>query len=162
MRSLTELEPLLDTIGNSTRRNILFLLAERPRFVSEIAEQLKIGRKAIIEHLDKLETAGVISSRKKQLMRGRPRKYFEISEELFLTISITSNFVDFSKVESNQEIPEAEKLNLELDELEIAPESERRVSVSYILNKLESRLTEIESEWVEFQKLLNRSRKLLR
>ncbi|MBR9680386.1 MAG: ArsR family transcriptional regulator [Candidatus Altiarchaeota archaeon] len=157
-----ELEALLDTIGNSTRRNILFLLAERPRYVSEIAEQLGVGRKAIIEHLEKLELAGVISSRKKQLMRGRPRKYFEISEELFLTISITSNFVDFSKVKSNQEIPEAEKLNLELDELELSPESERRISVSYILNKLETRLNEIESEWAEFQKLLNRSRKLLR
>lgn len=155
-------ESLLNVIGNSTRRNILFLLAERPRFVSELSSELKIGRKAIIEHLNRLETEGIISSKNKQLMRGRPRKYFEITKELFLTISIASNFVDFSKIESNEEIPELEDLALELDELELAPESERRISVSYILNKLETKLSLLEGEWVEVQKLLNRARKLLR
>jgi len=73
-------ESLLNVIGNSTRRNILFLLAERPRFVSELSSELKIGRKAIIEHLNRLETEGIISSKNKQLMRGRPRKYFEITK----------------------------------------------------------------------------------
>jgi len=53
-------------------------------------------------------------------------------------------------------------LALELDELELAPESERRISVSYILNKLETKLSLLEGEWVEVQKLLNRARKLLR
>ncbi|MBR9689557.1 MAG: ArsR family transcriptional regulator, partial [Candidatus Altiarchaeota archaeon] len=39
---------LLDCLGNPTRRRILFLLADRPRFVTELSETLKIGRKAVI------------------------------------------------------------------------------------------------------------------
>lgn len=154
-------DELLDILGNSTRRKILFLLAERPRFVTELSEQLNIGRKAIIEHLNRLEDAGLVVPTNKSLSKGRPRKYYEITDELFLNISVTPSFVDFSRVESTKEIPEIEKMDMDLDDLENAPLSERRIAVSYILNKMETRLEELESEWVEVQRLLNRARKVL-
>lgn len=154
-------DSLLDTLGNRTRRQILFLLADRPMFVTEISDLLGVGRKAVIDHLSMMEGSGMIESRERRLSQGRPRKYYEIREEIFFNIGICPSFVDFSPLESSSEIEEVEKLDMELDELEISPPSERRIATSYIINKLEKRMDGIESEWVEIQRLLNRARKML-
>ena len=89
------------------------------------------------------------------------RKYYEIKRELFFNIGITPNFIDFSEMESTREINSIEKLDMKLDELELAPPHERRAVAGLILNKLEVRVREVESEWVGLQKLLNRVRTLL-
>ncbi len=158
---MTDVEGLLDALGNETRRRILFLLAERPRFVSEISESLGVGRKAIIDHLEKLKSSDLIVSVERRIKQGRPRKYYEIKRELFFNIGITPNFIDFSEMESTREINSIEKLDMKLDELELAPPHERRAVAGLILNKLEVRVREVESEWVGLQKLLNRVRTLL-
>ncbi|TRO62051.1 ArsR family transcriptional regulator [Candidatus Bathyarchaeota archaeon] len=158
---MADIEGLLDDLGNDTRRKILFLLAERPQFVSEIAEQLDVGRKAIIEHLRRLEDSRLVSSEEKRLSQGRPRKYYEIRREVFFNVGISPGFVDFSELESGKEIDEVEKLDMEMDELEVAPLQERKLAGSVILNKLESHMERLESEWVEMQRLLNRARRLL-
>ena len=44
-----DLELLLDVMGCKTRRDILDLLRDEPRFVSQISRELEIGQKAIIE-----------------------------------------------------------------------------------------------------------------
>ncbi len=152
---------LLEVLGNSTRREILFLLSERPRFVSELADRLHIGRKAIIDHLRMLERAGLVESVQKPLSQGRPRKYYEIRKELFINLSIAPGFVDFSNISDEHDIEELDQLDLELDELEAVPEVERRITLSYIINKLEKELEETEARWVKMQKLLNRARKLM-
>jgi ArsR family transcriptional regulator len=159
---MSGIESVLDTLGSQTRRRILFLLAERPRFVTELSEQLRIGRKAIIEHLSLMENSGLVFSAEKRLSQGRPRKYFEIKREIFFNVGICPSFVDFSQMESKEEIEEIEKLDMELDEIETTPMPERRISVSYIVNKLESRMEALESEWIEVQRLLNRARKMLK
>lgn len=154
-------DSLLDTLGNGTRRRILFLLADRPMFVTELAEQLGVGRKAVIDHLSLMESSGMIESMEKRLSQGRPRKYYEIRQEIFFNIGICPSFVDFSPLESHTEIEEVERLNIELDEFEMAPVSEKRIAVSFLINKLEKRMEDLESEWVEVQRLLNRARKVL-
>jgi ArsR family transcriptional regulator len=154
-------EDLLDELGNETRRRILFLLAERPRFVTELSRQLDVGRKAVIGHLRRLEECRLVESVEKPVETGRPRKYYEIKREVFFNVGIAPGFVDISHLQSRGELEEIEKLDLELDELEVSPESERRVAASYVLNKLEEHMDELESEWVELQRLLNRARKLL-
>ena len=50
-----DMEDLLDVMGCRTRREIINLLREEPRFVSEISKELEIGQKAIIEHLRAME-----------------------------------------------------------------------------------------------------------
>ena len=49
------LEAVLDVIGCKTRRDILALLTEEPRFVSQLSEQLNVGQKAIIGDLKAME-----------------------------------------------------------------------------------------------------------
>ncbi|MDD3754004.1 MAG: ArsR family transcriptional regulator [Methanobacterium sp.] len=84
-----DLELLLDVMGCKTRRNILDLLREEPRFVSQISRELEIGQKAIIEHLRAMEEAGLLSSEFQKIERGRPRKYYDISNDVEFQIFIS-------------------------------------------------------------------------
>ena len=76
---------LLDLLGNENRRRILRLLAHRPCYVTEISEELDVSPKAVIDHLRKLEEAGLVTSR---VDDGR-RKYFQIARDLRLEVSVS-------------------------------------------------------------------------
>ncbi|MGZ7117072.1 MAG: ArsR/SmtB family transcription factor, partial [Methanobacterium sp.] len=81
-----DLEAMLDVMGCKTRRDILTLLTEEPRFVSEISKELEIGQKAIIEHLRAMEELGILNSSFQKIQRGRPRKYYGISHKMEIQI----------------------------------------------------------------------------
>lgn len=85
------MEVILDVMGCKTRRDIINLLREEPRFVSEISRELDIGQKAIIEHLRAMEEAGILSSFFRKIERGRPRKYYDISRDIHVNITINRN-----------------------------------------------------------------------
>ena len=101
-----DLESILDVMGCKTRRDILNLLTEEPRFVSEISKELEIGQKAIIEHLKAMEELGLLKSSFQKIERGRPRKYYDISQKMEIQIMIDGNVIkmdirrdDFSKLQ---------------------------------------------------------------
>jgi DNA-binding transcriptional ArsR family regulator len=50
-----------DALGNSYRRAIVEMLAERPRSVQEIADDLPISRPAVSRHLRLLSDAGLVT-----------------------------------------------------------------------------------------------------
>ncbi len=76
---------LLDLLGNENRRRILRLLARKPCYVTEISEYLGVSPKAVIDHLRKLEEAGLVESR----TDDRRRKYFNISRNLRLEVNVS-------------------------------------------------------------------------
>ena len=76
---------LLDLLGNENRRRILRLLAHKPCYVTEISEYLGVSPKAVIDHLRRLEDAGLIESR----TDDQRRKYFHIARNLRLEISVS-------------------------------------------------------------------------
>ena len=83
------LEDILDVMGCKTRRNILNLIKEEPRFVSQISRELEVGQKAIIEHLRAMENTGLLNSSFRKIERGRPRKYYDISHDIEFQIFIS-------------------------------------------------------------------------
>ncbi|AIF69753.1 ArsR family transcriptional regulator [Palaeococcus pacificus DY20341] len=89
MGSNIEMGRLLDVLGNETRRRILLMLTKRPYFVSELSQELKVGQKAVLEHLKILEEAGLIEGRVEKIPRGRPRKYYEIKRGFRLEVLLT-------------------------------------------------------------------------
>ena len=151
---------LLDILGNRTRRRILILLAERPRFVSELSEITGIQRKAIIEHLNLLENYGIVRSITKRLEKGRPRKYYEINRTLFVKIALTRDSLTIRRISGEKVTEEIEKLEEEIERLESEGEEDIRLAASYIVSKIERRIREIEEEWVKFHELLERARRL--
>jgi len=76
---------LLDLLGNENRRRILRLLARKPCYVTEISEYLGVSPKAVIDHLRKLEEAGLVESR----VDSQRRKYFSIARNLRLEVSVS-------------------------------------------------------------------------
>ncbi|MGB9936463.1 MAG: ArsR/SmtB family transcription factor [Methanobacterium sp.] len=88
-----DLEAILDVMGCKTRRDILTLLTQEPRFVSEISKELEIGQKAIIEHLRAMEELGLLNSSFQKIERGRPRKYYGISQKMEIQICIDKDTI---------------------------------------------------------------------
>lgn len=80
-----ESEQLLDILGNQNRRKILQLLASRPCYMSEIAERLAVGAKAVLGHLEILEKAGLVESN----VDEQRRKYFHISDNLRMEVFVS-------------------------------------------------------------------------
>lgn len=76
---------LLDILGNENRRKILHLLATRPCYMSEIAERLDVGAKAVLGHLELLERAGLIEAS----VDEQRRKYFHIADNLRLEVFVS-------------------------------------------------------------------------
>jgi DNA-binding transcriptional ArsR family regulator len=50
-------------LGDPTRRAIVECLAERPRAVGELADELPISRPAVSQHLKVLKDAGLVTDR---------------------------------------------------------------------------------------------------
>ncbi len=92
---------LLDILGTPTRREILHLLSEEPRFVSQLSKELDIGQKAVIQHLDLMENVGIITNTQQQVERGRPRKYYEIDSNLQLEVLISPYLFEMHLSESS-------------------------------------------------------------
>ena len=76
---------LLDLLGNENRRRILRLLARKPCYVTEISEYLGVSPKAVIDHLRRLEEAGLVESR----VDDQRRKYFSIARNLRLEVNVS-------------------------------------------------------------------------
>ena len=49
------------TLGDGTRRAILERLAERPRAVGELADELPVSRPAVSQHLKVLKESGLVT-----------------------------------------------------------------------------------------------------
>ena len=75
----------LDLLGNENRRRILRLLANKPCYVTEISDYLGVSPKAVIDHLQRLDDAGLVESR---VDDGR-RKYFSIARNLRLEVNVS-------------------------------------------------------------------------
>jgi len=99
-------DTLLEAIGSESRRRILNLLSKKPCYVSEISYSLKMAPKAVIEHLEKLERAGLVKS----FEEGR-RRYYYIDKTLRIEVLISPHrFKTY--------IGENSTADLKLDEIE--------------------------------------------
>lgn len=78
---------LLDILGNENRRRILQLLSFRPFYFNEMAKRLDVGPKAVIDHLEMLERAGLIECFRDQSRR----KYFRIARKTVIEIAVSPN-----------------------------------------------------------------------
>ena len=56
-------DSVLEALGEGTRREIVDLLADRPRSVAEIAERVPVSRPAVSQHLKVLADASLVGYR---------------------------------------------------------------------------------------------------
>ncbi|MFC3956831.1 ArsR/SmtB family transcription factor [Halovivax cerinus] len=139
---------LLNLLGNENRRRILRLLSRKPCYVTEISEYLGVSPKAVIEHLRKLEEAGLVESR----TDDQRRKYFHIARNVRLEVNLSPyGFASKSAYPegTNVDITSCRHLSLDVDR-------EDDDALSSLLATLE-RLERLENElslaqrWVQGQ-----------
>jgi ArsR family transcriptional regulator len=133
---------LLDILGNENRRRILQLLSFRPFYFNEMAKRLDVGPKAVIDHLEILERAGLIECYQNN---GR-RKYFRIARKTVLEVAVSPHSYGVREYRF-EEAPKLETLELATDmkllqsELEIL--EERRRELRKLIGEIEAREMEI-------------------
>ncbi|ARS91359.1 metalloregulator ArsR/SmtB family transcription factor [Natrarchaeobaculum aegyptiacum] len=137
---------LLDLLGNENRRRILRLLARKPCYVTEISEYLGVSPKAVIEHLRKLEEAGLIESR----VDDQRRKYFHIARNVRLEVNVSPyGFASKSAYPSNNsfDITTCRHLSLDVtcDDLD---DLDELLSTLEDLEQLENELS-LAQRWVQ-------------
>lgn len=133
---------LLNILGNENRRRILQLLSFRPFYFNEMAKRLDVGPKAVIDHLEMLERAGLVECYQDQ---GR-RKYFRIVRKTVLEVAVSPHsygvraFLSEAApaVEDNGLAQDMKLLRDELSCLE-----EKRLELRQLLDQIESREMEI-------------------
>ncbi len=133
---------LLDILGNENRRRILQLLSFRPFYFNEMAKRLDVGPKAVIDHLEMLERAGLIECYQDQ---GR-RKYFRIARKTVLEVAVSPHSYGVRAYRS-EDAPRAESKGLTQDMKLLGDElnnlENRRRELRGLLDEIESREMEI-------------------
>ena len=141
-----DIDEILEVLGNESRRRILSLLAKKPCYVSEISYSLKMAPKAVIEHLEKLEKAGLVKS----FEEGR-RRYYYIDKTIRLEITISPHrFVADLITENNTSLNGAfEKLSKMLGQFDL------KVKGISEINRALERFEEIQKTFSKIQSAIN-------
>ncbi|MBP8624367.1 MAG: helix-turn-helix domain-containing protein [Methanothrix sp.] len=136
---------LLDILGNENRRRILQLLSFRPFYFNEMAKRLDVGPKAVIDHLEMLEKAGLVECYQD---RGR-RKYFRIARKTVLEVALSPHSYGV-RAYLCEDIPQSEE---SADSQELVPCSQELTSLKDQLaalkekrRKLRTLLDQVDSE----------------
>ncbi len=112
--SLNNVDVLLDVLGNETRRRILQLLADEPRYFIQLSKDLGVSQQAVLKHLEILEKNGFITSYEGQSSFPAPkRKYFQLNLSCMLEIGITRDavqfvFQDIPRIEHEEQVEDKE------------------------------------------------------
>jgi predicted transcriptional regulator len=86
---------LLDLLGNVTRRRILEILANEPKYFIQLSRELGVSQQAVLKHLMLLEEFGLVTSfRAKSDLAAPDRKYYRLSRSLSLSVGISGDAVD--------------------------------------------------------------------
>ena len=137
---------ILDILGNENRRRILQLLSFRPFYFNEMAKRLDLGPKAVIDHLEMLERAGLVECYRDD----RRRKYFRIADNVVLEVTFSphSYGVRTYRPQISQTLT---------DQPSDAPSrssSDREAGRSEELEKICSRLRDLEEKRLRLRRLM--------
>lgn len=150
LADVDNIDVLLDVLGNDTRRRILQLLADEPRYFIQLSKDLGVSQQAVLKHLELLEKYGFITSYEGDSDYAAPkRKYFQLNRSCMLAIGITRDAVQFVFQDIPQEeIDEPRRSELNLLQKEVTALS-RESDYSKILSESDSLLKEINARLAE-------------
>ncbi|MHB2037104.1 MAG: ArsR/SmtB family transcription factor [Nitrososphaerales archaeon] len=151
MANIDNIDVLFEVLGNDTRRRILQLLADEPRYFIQLSKDLGVSQQAVLKHLEILERNGFVSSFEGDSDFAAPkRKYYQLDRSCMLAIGITNDAVKFVFHDIPQESAKGKPSQTEFKSLQRQLlELERENDPSKILNLSDSLLKEINSKLTE-------------
>ncbi|MGB9658902.1 MAG: ArsR/SmtB family transcription factor [Nitrososphaerales archaeon] len=148
-----DVDLLLDILGNETRRKILKLIAEEPRYVLQLAKELEVSQQAVLKHLDLLQQHGFISMFLAESEFAAPqRKYYELARSLCLRVSIAKKMIRFS-IDKVPHKKRTSKIDAVKDLKAKVRAFEKQSKPEKVLRVSEEILKEIDAKFEEFEKI---------
>lgn len=169
MINFDDIDILLDVLGNDTRRRILQLLADEPRYFIQLSKDLGVSQQAVLKHLEILERHGFVSSYESESAFAAPkRKYFQLNKSCMLAIGITRDAVEFvfrdiplQPEDEDEDQRELRSIAREVTSLESDSNPVRRLNNSdRLLKDINSKLTEIMQMEISLLRLRQRITKV--
>ncbi|MHB8567667.1 MAG: ArsR/SmtB family transcription factor [Nitrososphaerales archaeon] len=169
MLEFDDIDILLDVLGNDTRRRILQLLANEPRYFIQLSKDLGVSQQAVLKHLEVLERHGFISSYESDSTFAAPkRKYFQLNMSCMLAIGITRDAVEFvfrdipqQELYEGAEHRELRSVGREVTSLEKELDPTRRLNASdSLLKEINGKLTELVQMEISLLRLRQRITKV--
>jgi ArsR family transcriptional regulator len=154
------IDVILDILGNSTRRRILFLLSKEPLYFNQLSKIIRIGQQSILRHMKILEDSGLIETYTQESNLGAPdRKYYQLAS----TFSMNMIFSRDGFYIRNNEIQELrhkeyEKLYKEYEKSLAEYHNKNNKNfhkIGLLLDLFRSTLVEIEKEILQHESKIN-------
>ncbi len=86
-----DLDKVFKALGHITRRRILRLLAQNPRYPYELSKLLELNRRVVLKHLDALQDAALVEREAGDSDLGPDRIYYRLKASFGLSTMISPN-----------------------------------------------------------------------
>jgi DNA-binding transcriptional ArsR family regulator len=89
--SQSELNAVLGTVENPTRRRIIERLSQEPNYQLQLSKELGLSQQLVAKHLVTMEGAGLVSTVLEDSPRGPQRKEYVLKKTVSVTIDLAPN-----------------------------------------------------------------------
>ncbi len=89
--SQAELDSVLGTVENPTRRRIIAKLSHEPNYQLQLSKELGISQQLVAKHLVNMEGSGLVGTLLEDSPRGPQRKEYLLKKSLSVTIDLAPN-----------------------------------------------------------------------
>ena len=105
-----ELLQVFEALANPHRMRIVAALKDRRKYVSELAREVRLSRPLLYLHLQRLETAGLVTGKLELSDSGKAMKFYELSQfEYRITPEFIFEAVKTLKLSSPSETDDIEE-----------------------------------------------------
>jgi predicted transcriptional regulator len=89
--SQVELDAVLGTVENPTRRRIIARLSQEPNYQLQLSKELGLSQQLVAKHLTTIEDAGLVSTVSEDSPRGPQRKEYLLKKSFSMTVDLAPN-----------------------------------------------------------------------
>ena len=141
-----DLDKVFKALGHNTRRMILRLLAQSPRYPYQLSKLLALNRRVVLKHLDALQEAGLVSREHGESDLGPDRTYYKLNVSFGLSTTIMPEVFAVRIIEDSQtrSIPLGFKIP------KARPDVKAVKQLLQELGKVNERLKELDNERMKF------------
>jgi ArsR family transcriptional regulator len=151
---------ILDILGNSTRRRILFLLSKEPLYFNQLSKIIGIGQQSILRHMKILEDSGLIETYTQESNLGAPdRKYYRLASTFSMNMVFSKDGFSIRNNEIKElRYKEFEKLYKEYEKSIAEYHNKKNKNfhkIGLLLDLFKNTLIDIEKEISEHESKIN-------
>ena len=150
--SQSELDAVLGTVENPTRRRIIAKLSEEPNYQLRLSKELGLSQQLVAKHLVTMEDAGLVRTIALDSPRGPQRKEYLLKKSFSVTIDLApslfrARMFSFGAVPGVKDADERAQMITRVSENLRYPEGAARIRpLTKVVAEVDKKLKEMEEE----------------